>query len=190
MKAKRSDLRKLRAKTCQVTLGGDGGSVTFDIQYVQNIPPTLYVSLMEVAQIGEDFKRVGEQVGDTTGLSENEVSARVRESKDTLSGIRDRLVELASLLAEVVISQEYLDDDDKPIKPDYEYFSACDLEDQLAYANAIIVDKQHPTTPSATTQQDTSSAEGLKDIPPSSIVASEPPSSQTSPLTDSTTQIQ
>jgi len=189
-KAKRSALRAMRAKTCEVTLAGEGGEVVFDIAYDSNIPPQLYVSLMEMSQVGDDFQKAGRQIGETEGLADDEKVARVRQAKQTLGDIRDRLTELATLLAKVVISQEYLDDDDELIPADYEYFSTCTLEDQLAYASAIVQDKQRPTTPSVTTQPVILSAEGQKDTVPSSIDVSEQQNGQSSPLSDSTTQIQ
>jgi hypothetical protein len=190
MKAKRSALRAMRAKTCEVTLNAESGSVTFDITYDANIPPALLVSLMEMSQIGEDFQAISDQMSDVTGLSDDEKVSRMKKAKGTLADIRDRLSELASLLAKTVISQEYYDDDDRQIPADYEYFSTCDLNDQIAYATAISQDKQRPSTPSATTQPDVSLAEGQKDIPPSSLDVSAPLNGQTSLLSDSTTPIQ
>ena len=192
MKAKRSALRAMRAKTCDVTLigTGEGQSITFPASYDSEIPPALYVSLMEMTRVGEDFQKASAQMGDFKGLSDDEAMSRMKLARETLGDIRGRLEELATLLAKVFISQEFYDDDDNPIAPNYEYFSTCTLEDQLAYANALTTEKQRPTMPSGTTQPDASLAEGQKDTPPLSIVASEQQNGQTSPSSDSTTQIQ
>lgn len=157
MKAKRSTLRNLRAKVCEVTLGEGERSVTFDAVYDANIPASLYLSLMEMSQIGEDLQKVNEQIGDMAGLSDEQKVSRAGKARGALSDIRDRLVEFAELLAKVFISQEYYDDDDKPIPPDFAYFSTCSLEDQVAYAKAIVSEKQRPTNGSESSLPATSS---------------------------------
>lgn len=136
-----TQVQNLNVGVCEVTLTSpdDSLSVSFDCKYNKNVPPQLFIALMEMPLLAKQLETIGSEI---QKLSEVELSnARVVNLQEKFNQINVKLNQLPKLLAGIVLWQDITE---KP-EPDEDFFISLGLEKCIEYASCLTQAKQRPT---------------------------------------------
>jgi hypothetical protein len=152
-------------KPCTVSYTPDGAEKPREwgiLYYPEAVTGAVFVHLLEVQQLGDVLK----------GAQENPAGA-LQSLKEIVSG-------LAETLGSLVAWQDLVDKAGANIPPTPAFFQDKRFEFQLAYASAILGDKQRPTERSESSLPSGSTQEASSVAAPAGTSSSEPPSTSAS----------